>query len=288
MEQEIKEENDIKTDLLLEKVKPLKDGVDLHKKIFRPPYQNVLPTPPFRWLISGAGQSGKTTLLITILTRFFNNYFDKFYILSPNINTAQWERAIEKLGDKVEIFDDWNEETEKKLQEIIEEQKESIEENGKLCTNTICFVFDDMVDNLKFMNSSVLHQLYIRGRHCMASSIFCVQYYNGFPLKLRKNVSALSIFGSRNKREVEALSKEFCHKDITEKQFVQLFDHATSGDYSFLTILPNCTDSRQMYRKGFCNILEIKKQPEQNVTVQKRKREDESEVIYNHKKQKIN
>jgi len=230
--------------------------------------------------------------MISVIIEFYKDYFDRYVLLSPNAHSEQWENAVEKLGpERVDVYSEWNKKTEAEFDAILKEQKATIESEGKLSSERILFIFDDDVDDHKFMTSSILTMLYIRGRHCNTSCVFGTQYYNGFPLKLRKNLSAITMFGTRNKKEIEALASEYCHKDLTEKQFVSLFEYATRNDYQFLFILPNHLDSREMYRKGFCQVLRLRRLlPDGSYDMTDKKEEKietkEPTIVQNSKKRK--
>ena len=42
----------------------------------------ILPEHPFRSFIVGSSGSGKTNYLLSILTRWYKDYFDKIYVFS--------------------------------------------------------------------------------------------------------------------------------------------------------------------------------------------------------------
>ncbi len=230
--------------------------------------ENVIPKHPFRCLISGSSASGKTVLLINLLTKseFYKDYFDKFIIVSPNIYNPQLENAIEDIeaafgaanpnSSRCITMSDWNE---GELQTIWNVNAKLVQEDGMLFSPKLLFVFDDCVDDKRITNSHFLQQLFFRGRHINASSIFTTQAYNSFPLRLRKNCTNLIIFGSANEKEVLALAKEFKHRKITEEEFIKLFDHVTKERYSFLHINNQVPEINEMYRRKFKEILFIKR-----------------------------
>lgn len=230
------------------------------KPVFLNPYYDhkIIPNHPFRLLLSGSGQSGKTTLLISLLTNkhFYKEFFDQFIVISPNVYHEQWDIVHEKLGNKLITFDDFSASTQEEIKKILNRQKTLVEEEGRFAPS-ILFVFDDCVSENEVLHSKILKQLFTRGRHDNFSMIFVTQYYNGFPLKLRKQLTNLIQFPTANKEEVEAIQKEYGHRKLTKEEFHQMFNMITDKPYQFMHINLQCSDPNVMYRKKFQEIMEI-------------------------------
>ena len=80
-------------------------------------------------------------------------------------------------------------------------------------------VIDDLADDTKFTpKSQLLHQLYIRGRHYMISTITSTQVYKQMSPIVKKNVTHLFIYRLRNYNDLESivedLSAIYDEKDI--------------------------------------------------------------------------
>jgi len=246
-------------DPLLEKVKPNKSKSNIHRKIFPPPFPDHIPVHPFRFLICGAGQTGKTTLLLALLTKpeFYRDYFDLFILVSPNIKHAQWEKALKTLGDRANCYEDFSPSTEASIKERLQENNQVKTKDGELCAKKILIVFDDMIDDKRLVNSAFLTTLFTRGRHYCTSVVFSTQLYVNFPLRLRKQMTNIIIFASSNSKEVDAVYAEYCHQHLSRQEFDILFKDATKGKYKFLYIDTRAANPAQKYRSGFCNFYEI-------------------------------
>jgi hypothetical protein len=246
-------------DPLLQKIKPNKSKSNIHRKIFPPPFPDHIPVHPFRFLICGAGQTGKTTLLLALLTKpeFYRDYFDLFILVSPNIHHPQWAKALKTLQDRSDIYDDFSPSTEASIKETLQENNQIKTKDGELCAKKILIVFDDMIDDKRLVNGSFLTTLFTRGRHYCASVVFSTQLYVNFPLRLRKQMTNIIIFASSNSKEVDAVYEEYCHQHLTRKEFDELFKDATNGKYKFLYIDTRSPNPAKKYRSGFCNFYEI-------------------------------
>ena len=70
----------------------------------------------------------------------------------------------------------------------------------------ILIVVDDFADDTNFTRKSqLLHQLYIRGRHYMISTITSTQVYKQISPIVRKNMTHLFIYRLRNYGDLEAI-----------------------------------------------------------------------------------
>ena len=94
-------------------------------KIKQTPNANrgLIPSHPFRWYICGASGSGKTNLLLTLLTSqaFYKNYFDIF-IISPTAGGLDDSYTVLALPPEKYFYPDF-----RVLERIFELQKISID-----------------------------------------------------------------------------------------------------------------------------------------------------------------
>lgn len=254
-------------DPLVRHLAPKQKKHDIMHTVYPPPFPNQLPIHPFSLLIAGKGRSGKTTMCLGLLTKrdFYFNYFNRFIIVSPNIHQPQWERTLEKLKDKVDIFDSFDDKTEQTIDSILRLNRDEIRLNGRLVTPKILIIFDDMIDNKRLRGSQLLDHIMTRGRHSNLSVIFCTQVFNRFPLQYRKLLTNVISYGTANEKEVETLADEFCHKELNHDQFKRVFDYATKKPYDFFHIDTRAKDDKDMYRHNFCETLHVIPRTERNV-----------------------
>ena len=92
---------------------------------------------------------------------------------------------------------------------------------------------DDFVDDPNFTRKSqLLHQLYIRGRHYMISTITATQVYKAVSPVIRKNMTHLFIYRLRNYADLQAIVEEMSAV-YSPKILLQIYHEAISEPYSF-------------------------------------------------------
>ena len=114
---------------------------------------------------------------------------------------------------------------------------------------------DDFADDTNFTRKSqLLHQLYIRGRHYMISTITSTQVYKQISPIVRKSMTHLFIYRLRKYGDLEAIVEELsaiCDK----KTLLQIYHEAVSEDYGFLYVNPMSKDKRKMSMERFHRYL---------------------------------
>ena len=137
------------------------------------------------YIISGSAGSGKTNLLISMLSGkkddLPNAKFDKVHYFSPSIHTLG--RDLNLPGERIH-----SECSKELLEEVIEDAKlenEGLTQDGDE-PNQILYVFGDLVVELKRKESmNALLKLIYNRRHMHSYIIILMQKFNLLPLKLR-------------------------------------------------------------------------------------------------------
>ena len=135
----------------------------------------VAPKLPASMIISAPSGSGKTQLLQFMILDIYKNWFSRIYIWSPSINVDSiWIPVKSYIKNEMKV------DTEKEtcffeeyfpndLEKVINTHHKVIEyqkKNDHTKLFSCLLVIDDMADNEKFSrHSSLLNQLYVRGRH---------------------------------------------------------------------------------------------------------------------------
>ena len=198
---------------------------------------------PSRSVILGPSGSGKTILLQNMILDIYRDCFSRIYIFSPSINVDKtWEPVknyIEKHfkiihTESEPIYFDHYEPSD--LQNIIDMQHEVAEymkTHDYTKTHQILIIVDDFADSPSFTRQSkLLHQLYIRGRHVMISTITATQVFNALHPIIRKNITDLYVYKLRNYRDLESVIEELSAL-ADKKTLLQMYQAATSEPYSF-------------------------------------------------------
>ena len=180
-------------------------------------YSDVAPKLPMRSMLVGPSGGGKTVLLTNMILDIYRDCFSRVYIWSPSINVdSTWKPVKDYIRDHIKpndrekcYFDSYEpselEQVIKTQQKVIDYQKEQKHKD----LYQILIVIDDFADDTNFTRkSTLLHQLYIRGRHYMISTITSTQVYKQISPIVRKNMTHLFIYRLRNYGDLEAIIEE--------------------------------------------------------------------------------
>jgi hypothetical protein len=225
---------------------------------------HCIPKHPARVLFNGSSGSGKSNLIISMLTRpeFYLNYFDYVFILSPNFDRDDSYRHIDKLIAKQQrtkkgtIFQTYEKYDAEEMSQIIAELNEAVEKLPKSKRKRVLFLLDDILEDKALLNSSFLSLLFTRGRHLNASIWFSTQSYKSTPRKLRLQLSDVILFSPRNLSEKKMIYEEFS-AGLSPDMFDAIVDMIFSKPFSFLVIRPNQTDKKRKLSMCFEHWIEF-------------------------------
>ena len=168
-------------------------------------------------MLVGPSGSGKTVLLTNIILDIYRGCFSRIYVWSPSIEVDKtWQPVKDYIRDYIKpndkekcYFDSYNP---AELEQVIQTQQKVIDyqkEQKHKDLYQILIVIDDFADDTNFTRKSqLLHQLYIRGRHYMISTITSTQVYKQISPIVRKNMTHLFIYRLRNHGDLEAIVEE--------------------------------------------------------------------------------
>tara|TARA_R110000824_G_scaffold83633_1_gene209301 strand:+ start:3311 stop:4066 length:756 start_codon:yes stop_codon:yes gene_type:complete len=208
-----------------------------------------LPRNSFFWIIVGKSGSGKTNLLISLLTKnnkFFNKRFDRVYMVSPSVDTI-----VDNPFDTLPEEQKFSELSKGNLNKILTE----VEGSGENCLLVLDDCLADMKDKKleKQLTKLSFNRRHLCGKGGRLSIIATAQVYNRIPLQIRKNASHLALFKSQNKKEIESLFSEVIL--IPYDSFIYLMDYVYRQKYNFLYI-DTTASANNMFYKNF-NRLEL-------------------------------
>lgn len=210
---------------------------ELHPQI-KPP----LPNKSHSLMISGGPGSGKTSLLVSLISQktppLYTNVFDYVYLFMPETSFNSLDNSPFKNHKRV--YHTLNIET-------ITHVEQEIEQNSKNKKNSLV-IMDDMASQMK---NSELQRTLVRflcnRRHLRSSFWFLVQSYIQLPLTVRKNMSHFIIFRPSNKKEIMSITDEV---NIDTKDFEAYMKYifkpeGTKKDRAFMFI----DDEGQVYNR---------------------------------------
>lgn len=218
--------------------------------------KNIMPRFPFSMILSGRSGSGKTQLLLNMLTRneLLGNYFHKIIIFSPTAGDLDDTYSALKLPPEnfIKKFDA------SILERILDNRKiqikkEGIDKVGK--TDRVIIIFDDMIAE-KIMNSKEVLVSFTLLRHYLISVCVLSQSYKKIPRSVRINSNFISIFPSLSS-EVSIMLQEICPAGIGKIEFQKIIAYCTEGRYDFMTI-NNHAPPNERIRKNLYDIINLK------------------------------
>lgn len=218
----------------------LKSVKKFMNKSINPNYNYHKINVPFRSILIGSSGSGKTNLLMNILS-VFPNTFNKLWI---------YTKAQEPLYDY--------------LQSVIPEDLIHISyDNLQECENHLknedyygqsLVIFDDMCNE---KNQQVINELYIRGRKIGkgVSVIYLTQSYFKVPKVVRLQCQYIFIIKVSGVRDLKLILSEY-NLNTTKEQLLKYYDKCcNSGVFgNFLLIDLNSTQDKT-YRMNFLEYL---------------------------------
>lgn len=206
----------------------------------------ILPKHPFRWYVVGGSGSGKSNMVVNLLTSkdMYKDYFDSVIIISPT--ALHLDPTYKELRLKKSNFFPPEEEV---LERIMEIQEEKVEDFGKSGAPKILIVLDDFISYKRFANSSILLKFAVMSRHWNISMIVISQAYHRVPKSIRLQMSAVSYFKGSNK-EQKVLAEDFGAPGLSDREFICMIDRATSEPFCFFFIDLHRAISENRYRKN--------------------------------------
>ena len=154
------------------------------------------------------------------------------------------------------------------LQQVIERHHKVIEyqkKNDHKTLHSCLIVIDDMADNEKFSrHSSLLNQIYVRGRHNALTVITSVQAYRALSRIIHVNSRQLFFFKMRNYKEIETMVEELSAMLINKKMLadakniaeakrllLEIYNEATSEPHNFFFCNLTKSDINEVFMKNF-------------------------------------
>jgi hypothetical protein len=193
--------------------------IDMKYVDLAPGINPMFPLHPFCLYIPSSRGSGKTTLIVYLITHPYLRFFNRIYIFSP---TAKDDIAFKKIKlDESRIFTSYSDLA---FSSVVEEIK-SFEDERSL------IIVDDMTGTSIMTKNNALTQFIFRHRHIPndyvgTSIIIASHQYKAVSPNLRNNFTDIIIFKSFSDKELEVIAEDNKGK-MTFNDFYSLFEMAT-------------------------------------------------------------
>lgn len=200
--------------------------------------KNPLPIKSFAMYIVGAPGSGKTNLLISLLTskkpKYYKRFFDRVEIISESIQTLP--KSFLKLLNEEQQHEKFEDDL---IYDLVTKMKESENDNNLI-------VIDDCIRSIG--RSKNLSKLYLNRRHIThdpnkeghggLAILTTSQKYTLLPLEFRNANSDIILFKTSNNAELNRIKDELL-LDLDKHQQDELLKLAWEKKYNFLYIKVN-------------------------------------------------
>tara|TARA_R110002020_G_scaffold107363_1_gene249396 strand:+ start:8081 stop:8827 length:747 start_codon:yes stop_codon:yes gene_type:complete len=197
----------------------------------------------FFMLICGRPGSGKTTLILNLISKrgkMYNKKFDKVYVFSPSLTTMKEDPFGDLPDNQVHT-----ELTEENLEGSLSEIKDSGEK--------VLYILDDVVNDMKksvgvqnTLSKMLMNRRHLAGAGGSCSFIITTQVYNKIPAPIRKTASHIVIFHTRNKKELETIFDELII--IPKDDFYEILKYCFKKRNDFLYIDINKSHTKMFHR----------------------------------------
>lgn len=227
---------------------------------------------PFRVLLSGVSGTGKTTLTLNLLNKFYCPYFDECILFSSTYGEDSMWWELNRTPDK--IFLSWDEKAFVQLMQGEDggpnKRKKRPLTDGKGNLNPLVtkedfnptgvgpkrlVVFDDMMMETGLMNSKDFGTFTTLCRHYNLSVVFCTQKYNFASKLIRTQMQAWFLFPTINSAEIDDMCDELSSGN--RNGFRALMRHVEEKPYQFLSVFNLPVIRSKRYRVNLDRIVDI-------------------------------
>ncbi len=213
--------------------------------------KDILFNIPLRLLIVGKTGSGKTNLLVSLLTQdeFYNKDFRgrNIYIFSPMVNDYKLEFLVDKKNiPDLNIYTEFDNELLRALYDKLTEEFETEMLLSRKVSNKLIILDDLSFDgSLKKGLYNMVQKIFCNGRKHNISIIITSQYYSHISPVCRTNCSGAILF-TMNDRQLDFVTEENNYLD-TKKEFKALMKKHLKEKHDFISINYSNTRDKGLY-----------------------------------------
>ena len=185
---------------------------------------DFMPQPPFRMVVCGASNSGKSNVIKNMLVveayGYKQHFGEDIFVFSRTLGLDDTWKSLNL--PKTHMYDKWQDSVVRDIMAYSKRKK-----------NGILLLLDDLIsdgDAFNRKNTNLLSELFYTSRHYRISLCITTQRYHAVQSALLANASAVIVFRLKTKREQEAFQDSMTMYDDLEAKY----DYATKERFSFL------------------------------------------------------
>lgn len=182
---------------------------------------NPLSLQPSVWILAGSAGSGKTSVLLNALSKFYRGKVNNIYLFSQTCyNDAQtkdiYQHLIDELDSEGKVYTEATNDNIAEVVDKIKDYNKSIMDEIKKKKKKIkpplnLIIFDDVLRFFSRKSQSAMNELITNRRHLKTIVIVTTQKFRYIPPIIRSNMSYLSVFQFNNRKDVVGIDEEFEH-----------------------------------------------------------------------------
>lgn len=204
------------------------------KRFFALPHHKMIPKPPFTMLIIAPIGQGKSSIIYTMMNKWYGKYFDELIIYNGTKDSN--DAWLNLPAKEVVLLNEWDEKDFFDYIKALEDAQLKRINEGKPTLN-IGIIFDDMITDHIFSRgrSTALDQFIVKIRHIPASLIMSTQSYKLVSTTARRNMTHIAILPV-NQDEIEKIAEE--HSGLMRRDdFVKMYKQiVTKKERNYLVI----------------------------------------------------
>jgi len=204
----------------------------------------LAPRMPFRMVVAGGSGSGKTNLVVDLISRWLP--WNILMVYAKHLDIPAYVALRQKI-----------EKREQKLKRPISVWSSSLDDVIPLDElnpeNAHIALFDDMVLDKKAQDK--IAHFFIRGRHKNVSAIYVSQSWKQVPKMIRENCTHIILLRGNNADTLDDLYRDYGSGFKNKEDFLKFVRAGTQKPFGFVVIDDNPVLPELRYRIGWDTLV---------------------------------